>query len=206
MASSADPQNVPPSPEGSQSGPQANAPGDSSAISASDEVDERPDPVRLGILAAVLLVLVSVLAWQKTHPPPPKFYTQLPGIDLRGLTPAQREEVLRITNSTPCNCGMDSCHYSIAECRNAQGTSCETSLKLAAQIVLRVTGKPAVLTGTERSPNTGQTAPMKGMCGPMGTGGPSASPEMSPASHTSSTPAPRPAMTSSGTPGVGRHP
>ncbi len=60
--------------------------------------------------------------------------TDLPGVDMKGLTPAQKTLVLKRLNSETCTCG---CGLTIAECR-INDTSCPVSQKLAAQIVQEV--------------------------------------------------------------------
>lgn len=60
--------------------------------------------------------------------------TELPDVDLSGLTPAQKTAVLKRLNSETCTCG---CGLTIAQCR-INDTSCPVSGKLAAQIVQEV--------------------------------------------------------------------
>jgi thiol-disulfide isomerase/thioredoxin len=60
--------------------------------------------------------------------------TELPDVDLKGLTPAQRTAVLKRLNSETCTCG---CQLTIAQCR-INDTACPVSQKLAAQIVQEV--------------------------------------------------------------------
>lgn len=108
--------------------------------SIDDEDDERPDPVRLAILSVVLVVLAGVWLWVYLHPPPKPFYTDIPGIDLSGLTAPQREQVLKEANAMKCDCDMP-CAFNVAECRHMEMTGCDVSLKLAVGIITRVTGK-----------------------------------------------------------------
>jgi thiol-disulfide isomerase/thioredoxin len=69
--------------------------------------------------------------------------TELPGVDLHGLTPAQKHEALKRMNSELCTCG---CKYTIAQCR-INDSSCATSKALAAKIVHEiVSGHPAPTT------------------------------------------------------------
>ena len=63
--------------------------------------------------------------------------TELPGVDFTGLSPEQRKAALREMNEKSCDCG---CAMTIAQCR-VNDTSCETSAKLAAEIVKKVKGK-----------------------------------------------------------------
>jgi thiol-disulfide isomerase/thioredoxin len=69
--------------------------------------------------------------------------TELPGVDLHGLTPAQKHEALKRMNAELCTCG---CKYTIAQCR-INDSSCATSKALAAKIVHEiVSGHPAPTT------------------------------------------------------------
>lgn len=108
-----------------------------------DDDDDSPDPMRLTILAGVLLVLVGVWIWTVLHPPAKKYYTELPGVRLEALTPAQREMVIKEANATACACGSATCTNNIAECRTVEPTTCDTSLRLIGVIVRRVTGHDA---------------------------------------------------------------
>jgi thiol-disulfide isomerase/thioredoxin len=66
--------------------------------------------------------------------------TELPGVDLHGLTPAQKHEALKRMNAELCTCG---CKFTIAQCRINDST-CATSKALAAKIVHEiVSGRPA---------------------------------------------------------------
>lgn len=112
-----------------------------------DEDDETPDPVRLTILSVVLVVLVGYYAWAYFHPPPKPYYTDIPGIDLTVLTPAQRQAVLDEANAMMCDCGEDTCmSYDVAQCRFMQGSTCATSLQHAREIVFKITHHEAKLT------------------------------------------------------------
>lgn len=69
-----------------------------------------------------------------------KFATELPGVDFKGLTDAQRKEALKRMNLQGCTCG---CEMTIAQCRLLD-SSCPISKELAAKIVEDVrAGKPA---------------------------------------------------------------
>ncbi len=57
--------------------------------------------------------------------------TEIPGVSLKGLTPAQRKLALKRMNSEHCTCG---CKLTVAQCRITDST-CTTSQKLAQQIV-----------------------------------------------------------------------
>lgn len=80
--------------------------------------------------------------------------TELPDVDLGGLTPDQKRAVLKRLNSETCNCG---CTLTLAECR-MNDTSCPISKSLAAQVVKDVAaGKPAAA----HKPVAPATAPPK---------------------------------------------
>jgi thiol-disulfide isomerase/thioredoxin len=63
--------------------------------------------------------------------------TELPDVDMSGLTDAQKKAALRRMNSESCTCG---CGLTIAECR-INDESCDVSKDLAARIVRDVSGK-----------------------------------------------------------------
>jgi thiol-disulfide isomerase/thioredoxin len=63
--------------------------------------------------------------------------TELPGVDMSGLTDDQKKEALKRMNSESCTCG---CDLTIAQCR-INDESCDVSKELAAQIVKEVAGK-----------------------------------------------------------------
>ncbi len=60
--------------------------------------------------------------------------TELPDVDMTGLTPAQKTAALKRMNSETCTCG---CKLTIAQCR-INDTECPVSQKIAAQIVQEV--------------------------------------------------------------------
>ena len=60
--------------------------------------------------------------------------TDLPDVDMKGLTPAQKTAVLKRLNSETCTCG---CGLTIAQCR-INDTTCPVSQKLAAEVVKQV--------------------------------------------------------------------
>jgi protein-disulfide isomerase len=75
-----------------------------------------------------LLLLVAVLclaqeAWQTA--------TTLPGVDLSGLSPAERKTALAMMRSEGCSCG---CELKIAECR-MNDPACPTSRRLAGFVI-----------------------------------------------------------------------
>lgn len=57
--------------------------------------------------------------------------TELPGVDMSGLTPAQKKTALQRMNSENCPCG---CKFTVAQCR-LNDSKCEISKGLAAKIV-----------------------------------------------------------------------
>jgi len=82
--------------------------------------------------------------------------TELPGVNFKGLTPAQKKLALRRLNSENCTCG---CNLTLSECR-VNDTECPYSGKLAAQVVKEVASgaKPPTKqpsnTPSKRSANT----------------------------------------------------
>ncbi len=65
--------------------------------------------------------------------------TELPGVDLSKLTPAQKQVALRRMNSETCTCG---CRLTLAQCR-INDTACPTSRQIANKIVQEIlSGKP----------------------------------------------------------------
>lgn len=60
--------------------------------------------------------------------------SELPGVDLIGLTPRQRQIALKRLNSEGCSCG---CGLTLAECR-INDTACGVSKKIASEVVHQV--------------------------------------------------------------------
>jgi len=60
--------------------------------------------------------------------------TELPDVDMKGLTAAQKTAALKRLNSESCTCG---CGLTVAQCR-INDTTCPVSQKIAAQIVQEV--------------------------------------------------------------------
>jgi thiol-disulfide isomerase/thioredoxin len=60
--------------------------------------------------------------------------TELPGVDLSGLTPERKRVALKRMNSENCTCG---CNLTIAQCR-INDSSCSISKQLAANIVREI--------------------------------------------------------------------
>lgn len=77
--------------------------------------------------------------------------TDLPDVNMKGLTPEQKALVLKRLNSESCTCG---CGLTIAQCR-INDTTCPVSQKLAAQVVKEVQSgttatTPAAATATPK--------------------------------------------------------
>lgn len=64
--------------------------------------------------------------------------TELPDVDLTGLTPEQKTAALKRLNSNTCTCN---CNLTLAQCR-INDTNCPISKGLAAKIVAQISGKP----------------------------------------------------------------
>ena len=62
--------------------------------------------------------------------------TEIPGVDLSALTPAQREAALRRLNSDGCPCG---CQLTLAQCR-INDASCDISPPLVEQMIAEIAG------------------------------------------------------------------
>ena len=66
--------------------------------------------------------------------------TDLPGVDLKGLTPEQRKIALKELNTRTCECG---CRLTLAQCRIVD-SPCQVSKRLANEVVKKVeSGAPA---------------------------------------------------------------
>jgi hypothetical protein len=77
--------------------------------------------------------------------------TDLPDVNMKGLTAAQKNAVLKRLNSETCTCG---CGLTIAQCR-INDTTCPVSQKLAAQVVQEVKSgvpAPAAVAATAKPP------------------------------------------------------
>jgi len=62
------------------------------------------------------------------------FATEIPGVDLTHMTPAQKTEALKRLNTEHCTCG---CNTTLAQCR-INDPSCSTSLPLAKKVAEEV--------------------------------------------------------------------
>jgi len=60
--------------------------------------------------------------------------TELPGVDLSGLTPAQKQAALRRFNAEGCTCG---CGLTLAQCR-VNDSECPVSAEITAKIVSQI--------------------------------------------------------------------
>ena len=76
--------------------------------------------------------------------------TELPGVNFKGLTAAQKKQALRRLNAESCTCG---CKLTLSQCR-VNDTECPVSGKMAAQVVKEVAN------GAKPAP--AQTTPAKG--------------------------------------------
>ena len=89
------------------------------------------------VLSLVLVIggsclLVQPTVWTDRRPEAPEpYYTELPGVDLSGLSPARKEALLKRLNAQRCPCD---CTRTIASCRNHHA-SCSMSLAVAREAV-----------------------------------------------------------------------
>jgi len=72
--------------------------------------------------------------------------TELPGVDLSKLTPAQKTIALRRFNAESCNCG---CKMTLAQCR-VNDTGCSVSKEMTAKIVSELSHAPAKTAAPEK--------------------------------------------------------
>jgi hypothetical protein len=82
------------------------------------------------LLGATCLALALILTGTPPTKPEP-FYTDLPGVDLSGLSPEKKAALLKQLNLRRCTCD---CGRSVASCRNNHG-SCNLSLGAAREAV-----------------------------------------------------------------------
>lgn len=78
------------------------------------------------LLCVVCLALALILSATPSAEPEP-FYTELPGVDLSGIPPAEKAALLARLNRQRCTCD---CTRSVASCRNKHA-SCSLSLAAA---------------------------------------------------------------------------
>lgn len=78
--------------------------------------------------------------------------TELPGVDLKGLSEAQKRAALKRMNSENCTCG---CAMTIAQCRLVD-TACPVSKAMAAKIVQEIKSGAPAPAPTRAGTSTGQ--------------------------------------------------
>ena len=78
--------------------------------------------------------------------------TELPGVDLKGLTEVQKRAALKRMNSENCSCG---CDMTIAQCRLVD-TACPISKAMAAKIVQEIKSGAPAPAPTRAGTSTGQ--------------------------------------------------
>ena len=82
--------------------------------------------------------------------------TELPDVDLSGLTASQKKEALHRLNAETCTCG---CNLTLAECR-VNDTECPVSKPAAAEVVKRVrAGQPEPETPPPSAPTQQSASP-----------------------------------------------
>jgi hypothetical protein len=64
------------------------------------------------------------------------YATEIPGVDLKGVTPDQKEAILKRLNTDKCTCG---CDRTLAQCR-IEDPACQTSLPAAQKIAAEIIG------------------------------------------------------------------
>jgi thiol-disulfide isomerase/thioredoxin len=64
------------------------------------------------------------------------YATEIPGVDLKGVTPDQKEAILKRLNTEKCTCG---CDRTLAQCR-IEDPACQTSLPAAKKVAAEVVG------------------------------------------------------------------
>lgn len=84
--------------------------------------------------------------------------TELPGVDLTKLTPAQKQKALRRFNAESCTCG---CTLTLAQCR-INDTACHVSLARAKQIVKQI-ANPAAAKPIQKPRGTAKQKPASGV-------------------------------------------
>jgi thiol-disulfide isomerase/thioredoxin len=76
--------------------------------------------------------------------------TELPGVDLSGLTPQQRLAALRVFNAESCACG---CKLTLAQCR-IYDSACQVSHERTAAVVAEVAAAPTPVSREPSAPTT----------------------------------------------------
>jgi protein-disulfide isomerase len=83
------------------------------------------------MLRTLALILLAIFQLAAQQPSKWQTATLLPGIDVKGLTPAQQNVVLTILRDSTCPCG---CPMQLAQCR-VEDPGCSQSLTLATLVV-----------------------------------------------------------------------
>jgi len=91
--------------------------------------------ISVGLVVAGSGLVLRSTVWNARPEAAEAFYTDLPGVDLGGLTPSVRDALLKRLNRQRCPCD---CNRTVASCRKNHG--CSLSLA-AAQEALRAIGK-----------------------------------------------------------------
>jgi thiol-disulfide isomerase/thioredoxin len=98
--------------------------------------------------------------------------TALPGVDLRSLTPEQREVVLRKMNAETCDCG---CRFTLAQCR-IWDRGCSVSHARAIAIIKQIAGGEKAKSEKPAAPAAADPAPAPEPSPPAPTEGATAPP------------------------------
>ena len=89
-----------------------------------------------GLLVVVAITTISAVSVLFRHDL--RVYTDLPGIDLAGLSSAEKEAIIEASRQQPCPCP---CGMTLAQCRHEDST-CEHSIE-AIQLLIRNAGPAA---------------------------------------------------------------
>lgn len=92
--------------------------------------------IRLALNVAIVLgvtcIVLYLTVWTGIPPDKPEpFYTEIPGVDLTGLSPERKAVLLKQLNRQRCTCD---CTRTVASCRNNH-RSCSLSLAAAREAV-----------------------------------------------------------------------
>src|SRR5579862_7995584 len=83
--------------------------------------------LHLALALGICCLILAMTDWNQKPEESEPFYTELPGVDLGGLTQAQKDTLLKKLNIERCPCD---CDRTIASCRNHHD-SCSFSLARA---------------------------------------------------------------------------
>ena len=83
--------------------------------------------------------------------------TELPGVDMSGLTPAEKKVILKRRTSESCPCG---CKFTIAQCR-INDSKCEISKGSAAKMIAEVSLGGRSEKANSDQPKAGQSRPVQ---------------------------------------------